>query len=46
MFCPLGKNSAEKPYGGWHPPPSRPLLDVRGLIEFEIRGRVELDLES
>ena len=36
MFYPLGKNS-EKPYGGWHPPPPSP-LDVRGLIEFEIRG--------
>ena len=30
---------SEKPYGGWLAPP-RP-LDVRGLIEFEIRGRYQ-----
>ena len=31
---------SEKPYGGWLAPPPRP-LDVRGLIEFEIRGRYQ-----
>ena len=32
---------SEKPYGGWLAPPPRRPLDVRGLIEFEIRGRYQ-----
>ena len=30
-----------KPYGGWLAPPPPGPLDVRGLIEFEIRGRYQ-----
>ena len=39
MFYPLGKSQKNLMVGGLHHPP--PPLDVRGLIEFEIRGRYQ-----
>ena len=40
MFYPLGKSQKNFMVGGLPPPPPAP-LDVRGLIEFEIRGRYQ-----
>ena len=42
MFYPLGKS--QKNLALAPPPPPRP-LDVRGLIEFEIRGAIRIVIE-
>ena len=39
MFYPLGKSQKNLMVGGLPPHPAP--LDVRGLIEFEIRGRYQ-----